>query len=731
VLLSNESREVTNRPTINKKRKQISALVYRWSSVCGVLFAFCLPFSSTAHATVPTGFDEMVLASGLVQPTAITFAPDGRLFVLEQPGRVRIVKDGALLSAPFLTLPVLNDGEQGLLGIAFDPNFATNRYLYLYYTVARSDPSGGRHNRLSRFRASAANPDLVEAGSEVHLIPNVGILSANPHGGALDFGQDGMLYVAIGEHGDPNNSQNLGSLGGKMLRLNVANYPGSMIPADNPFVGTSGARGEIWAYGLRNPFTFNVDSQDGRIFINDVGGGGDEEINPGVRGANYGWPTCPGGPCNNSIYTDPVYSYARFPGCAVTGGAFYRGSNFPAAYAGEYFFSDYCGNFIKRLPATRVPLDWGANFGAPVGLEVGPDGSLYVIEWSAGEVTRIRYTGTASNRSPSVTASGSPTNGPAPLTVSFTATGTDPDNDPLTYVWNFGDNSSTSTIRNPTHTYDIRGNFNAGVTVSDGRGGTALAAVPVSVGNSTPTAAITAPPMSLRYRAGDLISITGTATDPEDGVLLAAAFSWTIRFHHDTHFHPVSGPSAGTTTQSLTVPSIGETSTNVWYRVLLTATDSGGLSHTVTRDILPSTTTFTVQTSPAGLQVLVDGTPATAPQAVGSVVGMQRSVGVNSPQTLNGRTYAFVSWSDAGTQTHTINAPPINTLYTATFQDITSPCDLNNDGSANISDVQLCVNQAIGITACSTGDINRDTSCNVIDVQRAVNAALGGACVSN
>ncbi len=688
----------------------------------------CICFGSySAHAVVPTGFEETIIATGLVQPTAMTFAPDGRLFVLEQAGRVRIIQNGTLLPTPFASLSVRSDWERGLLGIAFDPNFATNRYLYLYYTTTSN------RNRLSRFRASATNPNLVEAGSEIQLIADVGINAGNHNGGAIKFGLDGMLYVAIGEHGDTSNSQNLSSLGGKILRLHVTNYPNSIIPSDNPFVSQSGARGEVYAYGLRNPFTFNVDAQNGRIYINDVGGVGDEEIDQGASGANYGWPTCPGGACSIAGITSPVFSYRRVNGaCAITGGTFYRGTNFPAEYAGHYFFSDYCGNFIRRLRPDNTAVDWGTGFGAPVGLEVGPDGHLYVLEWEAGEVTRIRFAGSSSNANPTVSVSATPTSGQAPLTVAFTATASDPDNDPLTYSWDFGD-SSSGTTRTPSHTYTRAGSYTARVTVSDGRGGSASATASISVGNAAPIAVIATPVNGARYRAGDTLTLAGSATDSEDGVLPASAFSWLVRFHHDTHFHPVLGPLVGSSTASFQTASVGEVSTNVWYRLTLTVTDSGGLTHSVTRDIHPSTVTYTLQTQPGGLQVLVDGTLMSSPQIVGSVINMQRGIGVTTPQTLSGRTYEFVSWSDGGTAEHSINAPITSTTYTATFRDITAgnnACDVNTSGASDIVDVQICVNQAIGVAGCSTGDINNDTQCNVIDVQRVVNAVLGGACVT-
>ncbi len=189
-----------------------------------------------------------------------------------------------MLSTSFLTVSVDSFSERGLLGVAFDPSFATNRFVYVYYTRSTIPIK----NRLSRFTASATNLDVAQTGSEVVLLDNIPSDAGNHNGGAIHFGRDGKLYVAIGDGGITHtNAQDLGSLSGKLLRLN----PDGTIPFDNPFVSRAGARGEVWAYGLRNPFTFAVQPGTGTIFINDVGEASWEEINLGAAGANYGWPT--------------------------------------------------------------------------------------------------------------------------------------------------------------------------------------------------------------------------------------------------------------------------------------------------------------------------------------------------------------------------------------------------------------------------------------------------------
>ena len=339
----------------------------------------------SVEAAVPSGFVATDYATGFGDRlTSMAWSPDGRLFVNEKGGRVRVVKNGSLLTQPFLTVSVSTVSERGLIGITFDPNFATNRFVYVYYTSAST-----LKNRISRFRASATNPDIVETGSEFVLLDNIPSDSGMHNGGALQFGPDGKLYAAVGDSGTGANAQNLAILPGKMLRLNA---DGS-VPNDNPFFGQANRRAEIWAYGLRNPFTFAFQPGTGRMFINDVGGDLYEEINEGVRGANYGWPTCEG-PCGNAGMVNPIYSYSHTPGsgAAITGGVFYTGNQFPAEYANDYLFGDYVHHWIKRydLPSAVV-TDFATDMNYVVDLRVGPDGALYWLSVESRKVGRIDY----------------------------------------------------------------------------------------------------------------------------------------------------------------------------------------------------------------------------------------------------------------------------------------------------------------------------------------------------
>jgi glucose/arabinose dehydrogenase len=350
-----------------------------------------LVFSTSPAATFPPGFSESLVASGISSPTAMAFAPDGRLFVCQQGGQLRIIKNGVLLATPFLTVTVDPSGERGLLGVTFDPGFANNGWVYVYYTAT----TPAVHNRISRFTATG---DVVVPGSEVVILDLNNLNASNHNGGAIHFGPDGKLYAAVGENAVRANAQTLGNLLGKILRINAD----GTIPADNPFNGVAtGVNRAIWALGLRNPYTFAFQPGTGRMFINDVGEISWEEINEGVRGANYGWGDCEGA-CNppNTNFRDPIYQYSHSQGCAIVGGAFYNPAvnQFPPEYTGVYFFADLCGAWIGILdPANGNDVStFATGLNRPVDLSVGADGALYYLDRGASSVYRVRFNSTPS-----------------------------------------------------------------------------------------------------------------------------------------------------------------------------------------------------------------------------------------------------------------------------------------------------------------------------------------------
>lgn len=372
---------------INNHRKNRTVNRFRLFLLSLAVFFILSGSNLISAATVPSGFTDSVVVNGLSSPTAMAFAPDGRLFIAQQAGSLRVVKNGALLATPFLTVSVNSSGERGLLGVAFDPNFAANQFVYIYYTTATAPV----HNRISRFTASGD----VAAGGETVILDLDNLSTATNHnGGAIHFGADGKLYAAVGDNATRANAQTLSTVHGKMLRIN----PDGSIPADNPFFNqTSGNNRAIWALGLRNPYTFSFQNGASRMFINDVGEGTREEINDGIAGSNYGWSFCEGA-CNptNPSYRDPIYSYLNDGStCAITGGAFYnpRLAFFPASYVGDYFFADFCGGWIKKLdPANGNSVaDFATGIAAPVDLQVSDDGSLYYLARGNGSVGRISF----------------------------------------------------------------------------------------------------------------------------------------------------------------------------------------------------------------------------------------------------------------------------------------------------------------------------------------------------
>ena len=345
-----------------------------------------------AGVDLPLGFVRTTHVNGLNSATAFAQAPDGRFFVAQQGGQLRVVKNGALLGTPFVQLNVDSNGERGLIGGALHPDFATNGWVYVYYTTTQ----GGVHNRISRF---VANGD-VATGAETVLVDLPGLSSATNHnGGALHFGNDGKLYVAVGDNANSAHAPDLDHPFGKILRFN----DDGSIPADNPFyAGRSGVARAIWAYGLRNPFTFAVQPGTGRLHLNDVGQGSWEEINVGAPGANYGWPQTEG-PTTAGGVTAPLFAYRHsdsspagnnpggfFTGFAIAGGAFYPASgSFPAGYRNSYYFADFVSSWIGRLDLANgnAAYMFARINGDPVDLRVGLDGALYVL--TRGALLRI------------------------------------------------------------------------------------------------------------------------------------------------------------------------------------------------------------------------------------------------------------------------------------------------------------------------------------------------------
>lgn len=359
--------------------------------LAGLLANIAYSSPASGAASVPDGFDRVRVAGGLDRPTAMAFAPDGRIFVAEQGGKLRVISKGRLLSKPFARFRVNSEGERGLLGVALDPNFSRNGYVYVYQTSSWAP----LHNRIVRLKARG---NRAKPGSR-KLIFRLSTLSSarNHNGGAIHFGRGGRLYVAVGDNARQENAQTLKNLHGKMLRINK----NGSIPKTNPFYGRArGKNKAIWARGFRNPFSFAVQPGSGRIYVNDVGQKTWEEINRLVRGANYGWPRYEG-PERNRLYRGPVFAYRHgstgTTGCAITGGSFYNPSSsarnrFPKHYFGDYFFADFCSGWIRKYdPRTDKASSFATGLSHPVDIQVGRDGSLYYLARGTGSVDKIRF----------------------------------------------------------------------------------------------------------------------------------------------------------------------------------------------------------------------------------------------------------------------------------------------------------------------------------------------------
>ncbi len=671
----------------------------------GISFALVLTVLVAASAnaqTLPSGFAESRFAYPVTAPTAMGFAPDGRLFVLQQGGQIRVVKNGTLLTTPFAAVDAEMTGEHGLVGITFDPNFSTNQYIYVYY-IAKTPTI---HARVSRFTAAG---DVADGSGET-IVMELEDTPYNVHvGGAMHFAADGTLFIATGENSVSTNAQSLNTVKGKLLRINAD----GTIPASNPFYAiTSGINRAIWALGLRNPFTFAFQPLTGRLFINDVGNASFEELNEGVAARNFGWPVCEG-PCSpqNGTYTDPIYSYphsyAQPLACAVTGGDFYSPAapQFPADYTGKYFFLDYCGAWLKYIDtSTYGAQNFGTGLaGAPIALTTGPDGSLYYISRSDddgsvyktgnGAIYKIAYTGV---RSPQIGQNPDdqlvPGGGTARFLVRVSGDA------PLTYQWQRNGvnipGATSSTYITPTLTLaDSGSTFSCVVTNAFGTA-TSTAATLTVTPNQPPVPTIVDPPDGTLYSAGDTITYSGTGTDPEDGTLPPSGFTWEVRFQHDTHYHPFIAPTSGATGGSFTIPTTGEASSNVWYRIILTVTDSAGISRTTFRDVLPRKSTVTLASDPTGLQMTLDGTPVVGPYSFVGVVGVTRTIGVVSPQTSGPTIYEFDHWSDGGAANHSISTPAVDTAYTATYRVKTAFGSI----SATPNPIQICNGSGTAVT---------------------------------
>jgi glucose/arabinose dehydrogenase len=633
-----------------------------------------LDVAPLSSGLLPWGFERTLLATGLAEATAFEALPDGRLLVGERGGAIRIWKDGALLAQPLIQLPASTQtAEQGLAALARHPDFASNGYLYAYYTAAPP------RNRVSRFTlegdsTSAASEQLVWENSEPAL--------SFHHGGGLAFGLDGNLWFATGDQYFGVYSQQLSHQHGKLLRLT----PAGGVPADNPFAAQPWPQSAIYAYGLRNPFRLSVDALTGALWIGDVGGNGFdawEELNRAAPGANFGWPYQEGTQCYAPSCADlawPIHAYEHgadvLPGelanAAVICGPVYRASAFPTSHHGNLFFGDYARGTIQRLILGPGGQPLGAvNFvqapGAAwiVDLDVDASGALcYVTNGNTGaglsdpaQLWRIVYTG-APSLAPVAVASAVPSSGPAPLSVQFSSNGSfDPAPGPaaLAYTWNFGDGAS-SNEPDPSHVYSAAGVYNATLRVSDGVAQATAPPLKIEVGHA-PVVSILSPPNGLAYTAGQQIDCSASAIDVEDGPLPASSFTWKVLLVHDDHSHPFLGPISGLSSLSFQIPASGHSPMHTTYLLWLSVVDSDGLKGTDGALLAPLVSTLVITTAPPGIPIFLDGQPQSTPCELDSLVGFQHELLAQPSFPSGGQDHDFACWSDGGAAQHFVTMP--------------------------------------------------------------------------
>jgi len=634
----------------------------RWlAAVLVTLLALTLGLIAVpgAQPAPPGNFQtSLIVGDGLNGPSGFAIAPDGRIFILERAGKIKVVQNGQLQPTPFADLPSEDTGDRGLIGIAFDPDFGvTNHFVYFYYT------GHDLLNHIVRFSA-ATN---VGADGPFELFRTSSPSQLLHVGGTIQFGPDGKLYFAVGDNGQGTNAQDLSNPHGKILRINK---DGS-IPADNPFAGQSGKLGAIWAYGLRNPWRFQFDSATGRLYDGDVGDFQWEEINRIVRGGNYGWPVHEGTCQTNCAgFTDPSFTYPHAgESAAITAGPVYRGSMFPPEYQGDFFFGDYARGFIRHADLdangdVTAVHEFDEQAGSVVDLKTAPDGSLYYITYYPGALYRVTYN-TASHL-PVANATADVTKGVEPLTVHFSSAGSrDPDSDALSFNWDFGD-GTFSTEENPAHTYTQKGVYTVRLKVSANGDESNAQPIVIQVG-LPPELTVSTPTEGQLYRGGDIITYNAFARDAAGFDIDDQDIKTEVRLHHGTHFHPFVGPLSGRA-GSFTIPATGEASADTSYEIKVTATDPNGLFTSKTVNIQPRKTQVGLATSPPGLGVSLDGVPVSTPHTITGVEGFKRELfASNSAVAQDGSPLQFAGWSDRKGIRHVITTPVDDTTYTAKY----------------------------------------------------------------
>ena len=603
---------------------------------------------------------------------------------------------------------VCDGGERGLQSVVVHPQFEQNRWIYLFYTFSWNGKclekvkDEGPINVVSRAKVNRNNHQ-VDISTEQVLFQTSTLFKTNHNGGAMLFGVDGMLYVTLGDGGDRGDrySLQLDILLGKIIRLT----DNGKVPEDNPFVRhekairchetgfteiEDGVCSEIFAYGLRNPFRFTMDvnNKDSvRFYISDVGGSKWEEIDEGgamMPGANCGWPAREG-PCHlgsfddcslptTEDYVDPIYWYAHDDdGGSVVGGTFIpKDAGWPEEFQDTFLFAEFVKGEIVWIQKNSdftcrycdPPISEWRNstfhrWQKPVDLFFGPYGDdgmalYYTARHGRVNVRRIRYIG-ETNHPPVAVASADVTHGKEPLTIKFEASDSyDPEDDKISFSWDFGDNKTVSSAINPVVTFDRPGIYDVGLTVTDKVSGLSDESfIEIHVG-VPPIAIMESPAEGEYFAVDDIFTLKGRVEDADGRPINNADISFEVRQHHNTHFHPYLGVTKDNNfaLQPAPPPEDFLAATNSYLEVRMYARDSNGLVTTISRNVLPKQVTMKFDTVPSGLEVLLDDYPVTTPAEIVSWENHKLRVGVKD-QPL----FKFGNWSDGGSRNHEILVP--------------------------------------------------------------------------
>ena len=640
----------------------------------------------------------------------MAWTPDGRMLVISKLGRLVVMEEGRPNQVALDIGPrICAAAELGLLGIAVDPKFAENRFVYVYYSRDRGGQCGEPRtpnqpvNQVGRFVLPDTN--VIDPASEKVIVGNIISSAAHHVGGDLEFGADDYLYITVGDgvcsvRGEQRcgvlntNAQDPAVPQGKVLRVGRA----GRAAATNPYVGTPGGRRctdpagipagtgpckEIYAMGFRNPFRFARKPGTSIFFVNDVGEQTWEEIDRLVPGRNYGWNKREGFCATGSTtdcgtvrgLQDPIHAYPHEDNCrSVTGGAFVPSGLWPG-FEGSYLFADYaCGNvwrLDRQADGSFARRPFSSGLSGPTQLRFGPHGdtqALYYLSIFDGEVRRIL----------SATANSQPTasfwytpDGTEVLFDGAASRDGDAEDEIASWSWDFGDGTPVVETTGPTvsHTYATVGEKTVTLTVTDSRG---LASAPVSrtvhSGEHAPSLTFTQPAADALFSVDDPFTVAVSATDEEDGDLAGSSVTWLIKRQHADHVHPFLGPVTGTSIQGVypeaeNLDAAGDSR----LVVEVTAVDSLGHSTTLKRTLEPRKVALTFLTRPRGGSVAVEGELGATRRDVVSWVGHEFAVRAPD-QRIDGQRYVFDRWSDGRSRVHGIVSPADPTTYVAIFR---------------------------------------------------------------